>query len=70
VYSSARTPLPHSPDLAPCDFYLFPKLKSALKETHFQSVDEVKSKLADLLNRVSADDLQHCFEQLKIHMQR
>jgi hypothetical protein len=35
-------PPPPSPDLAPCDFYLFPKLKSALKGTHFQSVDEVK----------------------------
>jgi hypothetical protein len=33
---------PCSPDLAPCDFYLCPKLKSALKGTHFQSVDEVK----------------------------
>jgi hypothetical protein len=61
---------PHSPDLAPCDFYLFPKLKSALKGTHFQSVNEVKSKMADLLNRVSADDLQHCLEQRKIRMQR
>jgi hypothetical protein len=50
-------------------FYLFPKVKSALKEAHFQSVDEVKSKMADLLNRVSADDLQHCFEQWKIRMQ-
>jgi hypothetical protein len=55
-------PPPHSPDFAPCDFYLFPKLKSVLKETRFQSVDEVKSKTADLLNRVSAHDLQHCFE--------
>jgi hypothetical protein len=35
---------PFLPDLAPCDYYLFPKLKSALKGTHFQSVDEVKSK--------------------------
>jgi histone-lysine N-methyltransferase SETMAR len=35
-------PPPYSPDLAPCDFYLFHKLKSALKGTHFQSVDEVK----------------------------
>jgi hypothetical protein len=40
-----------------------------LKGTHFQSVDEVKSKTADLLNRVSADDLQHCFELWKIRMQ-
>jgi hypothetical protein len=27
------------PDLAPCNFYLFPKVKSALKGTHSQSVD-------------------------------
>jgi hypothetical protein len=33
---------PYSPDLAPCDLYLFLNLKSALKGTHFQSVDEVK----------------------------
>jgi transposase len=35
-------PPPYSPVLAPCDFYLFPKVKSALKGTHFQSVDKVK----------------------------
>jgi hypothetical protein len=39
-------------DLAPCDFYLFPKLKGALKGTHFQSVDEVKSKPVTLLNQL------------------
>jgi hypothetical protein len=39
-----------------------------LKGTHFQSV-EVKPKMVELLNRVSADDLQHCFEQWKICMQ-
>jgi histone-lysine N-methyltransferase SETMAR len=61
---------PYSPDLAPCDFYLFPKVKSALKGTHFQSVEEVKAKTAELLNRVTADDLQHCFEQWKARMQR
>jgi hypothetical protein len=30
------------------------KAESALKETHFQPVDEVKSKMADLLNGMSA----------------
>jgi hypothetical protein len=45
-------------------------VKSALKGTHFQSVEEVKAKTAELLNRVTADDLQHCFEQWKARMQR
>ena len=26
---------PYSPDLAPCDFFLFPKLKEVIKGTHF-----------------------------------
>ena len=60
---------PYSPDLAPCDFYLFPKVKSALKGTFFQSVEEVKTK-TDLLKKVTLDDLQHCFQQWKTRMQR
>ena len=35
---------PYSPDLTPCDFYLFPKIKSVLKGTHFVSVEDVKAK--------------------------
>ena len=34
---------PHySPDLAPCDFWFFPKLKSPLKGKRFQTVYEVQ----------------------------
>lgn len=65
------TVLEHSPyflDLAPCDFYLFPKVKSALKGTHFKSVGQGKT--ADLLKKVTLEDLQHCFGQWKIRMQR
>jgi hypothetical protein len=28
--------LPYTPDLAPCDFFLFPRLKSTLKGKQFQ----------------------------------
>jgi hypothetical protein len=35
---------PNSLDFATCVFYLFPKVKIALKGTHFQSVDEMKLK--------------------------
>ena len=33
---------PYSPDLAPCDFWLFPKLKSPLKGKIFQTIDEIQ----------------------------
>ena len=36
-------PVPYSPDLAPCDFWLFPKLKSLLKGRRFKTlVDEIQ----------------------------
>jgi histone-lysine N-methyltransferase SETMAR len=34
---------PYSPDLAPSDFHLFPKLKEHLWGQHFRSDEEVKS---------------------------
>ncbi|KAK3096862.1 hypothetical protein FSP39_004084 [Pinctada imbricata] len=33
--------LPYSPDLAPSDFHLLPKLKATISGTHFQSDDDV-----------------------------
>lgn len=55
---------------APCDLYLFRELKTALKETQFQSVEEVKAKPVELLKTVTSDELHHCFEQRKACMQR
>ncbi|VVC27038.1 Transposase, type 1 [Cinara cedri] len=40
---------PYSPDLASCDFFFFPKIKNVLKGTHFQRVDDIKMKTAELL---------------------
>jgi len=31
-----------SPDLAPADFFLFPELKSSLKDRRFQTVEEIE----------------------------
>ena len=33
---------PYSSDLVPCDFWLFPKLKSRLKGKRFQTIDEIQ----------------------------
>jgi len=53
---------PYSPDVAPCDFYLFPKIKSVLKGTHFVSKENVNSKTAEILNSLKQHDLRNCFE--------
>ncbi|VVC40583.1 Hypothetical protein CINCED_3A004822 [Cinara cedri] len=59
-----------SPDLAPCDFYLFPKIKSALKGIRFESMEEMKPKLAELQNGLMKTDFQHCLEQWKKRLKR
>ncbi|GFV48013.1 histone-lysine N-methyltransferase SETMAR [Trichonephila clavipes] len=53
---------PYSPVLTPRDFYLFSKVKTALKETQLQSLEEVKAKMVYFLMTVTPNELQHCFE--------
>jgi transposase len=38
---------PYSPDLAPADFFLFPKLKSTLKGRHFDTINEIQKNSTD-----------------------
>ena len=54
---------PYSPDLAPCHFYLFPKVKCALKGTRFETVEAVKEKSGRVMNEVTEEDFQDCFKQ-------
>jgi transposase len=60
---------PYSPDLAPCDFYLFPKIKSVLKGTYFLSVEDVKVQTTEILNSLTENDMQNCFERWQHRMQ-
>ena len=55
---------PYSPDLAPCDFYLFPRIKKAIKGHHFKSADEVKSAAISALAGVPKACYQECFQEL------
>ena len=60
---------PCSPDLAACDFFLFPKINSVLKGTHFVSVENAKEKMAEILNSLTEHDLRNCFEHWQHRMQ-
>lgn len=65
---------PYSTDLALCDSYLFPKVKSlqrtTLKGTRFKSVKAVKKKVIRLPKELAEEDFQHCFKRWKIRMER
>ncbi|GBN54598.1 hypothetical protein AVEN_41701-1 [Araneus ventricosus] len=55
---------PYSPDIAPTDFYLFPRLKMKLKEHRFVDSDEVIENATKELKNLSKNGFQECFEQL------
>ena len=43
--------LPYSPDLSPCDFFLFQRLKFRLKGRHFGTVENIEKAVTDQLKR-------------------
>jgi hypothetical protein len=57
--------VPHSTDLHPCDFFLFPELKSLLKGPHFQSTEDILT--AQLLKAHFTNDFRECFKAPKAH---
>jgi len=60
------TTVPHpaySPDLAPCDFYVFPKMKLRLKGRCFASIEEVQAESQQILNTLTPADFNECFQK-------
>ncbi|UYV74927.1 SEC23A, partial [Cordylochernes scorpioides] len=56
---------PYSPDLAPCDFFLFGKLKKKLKGRKFQSIEEIKVESKKAMKAIPKTDYQGCFADWK-----
>jgi hypothetical protein len=52
---------PYSPDLAPCDFFLFPKMKIKLKWLRFDTVEEIQAKSQKVLKMLTQKDFQDSF---------
>ncbi|KMQ82458.1 hypothetical protein RF55_22900 [Lasius niger] len=55
---------PYSPDLAPADFFLFPKLKHSMKGTMFQDVEAIKKTVTSLLKTIPKEDFKTSFRNL------
>ena len=53
---------PYSPDIAPCDFWLFPKLKKWLKRQRFDDKTTVENNATSVLKAIPKSEFQECFE--------
>ncbi|UYV78503.1 hypothetical protein LAZ67_16001800 [Cordylochernes scorpioides] len=56
---------PYSPDLAPCAFFLFPKLKRPMKGQCYATLDEIKTASKEELKKIFKNDFLKCFEDWK-----
>ena len=61
---------PYSPDLAPCDYFLFPKLKGTIKGTRFEGVEDIKSNVTSFLKRITKEDFAECFQAWRRRMEK
>ena len=50
---------PYNPDLAPCDFWLFPKLRGCRYET----IEEIKEAVTKVIDTLTQEDFHGAFQK-------
>ncbi|CAK9799629.1 Mariner Mos1 transposase [Anthophora quadrimaculata] len=55
----------YSPDMAPCDFFLFARLKLPLRGKRFQTIEAIKEKSQKELKAIPKSAYENCFEDWK-----
>ena len=55
---------PYSPDLAPCDFCLFPKLKEKLRGCRHETIEEMKEAVTKVIDTLTQEDFYGVFQKL------
>jgi len=54
---------PYSPDLAPCNFWLFPKVKMTMKGKRFELIQDIEAAMTAQLKTLTKEDFQNCFRK-------
>ena len=55
---------PYSPDLAPCDFWLFPKLKEKLTGCRYETIEETKEAVTKVIDTLTQGDFHGALQKL------
>ena len=55
---------PYSPDLASCVFWLFPKLKKKLKGCRYETIEEMKEAVMQVIDTVTHEDFHGAFQNV------
>jgi hypothetical protein len=54
---------PYFPNLAPCDFFLFPKMKLKLKGRRFDTIEEIQAEMQSALGTLAQKEIQESFQK-------
>jgi hypothetical protein len=54
---------PYSPELAPCDFFLFPKMKLKLKGRRFDTIEDIQAESQRMLDTLTEKDILEAFQK-------
>ena len=57
----------YSPDLSPCDYFLFAKLKMQLNGLRFDTISEIQKVLTEALKTITKEEYQRYFQKLYDH---
>ena len=55
---------PHSPDLAHCDFWLFPKLKEKLRVSRYERIEEMKETVTKVIDTLTQEEFHGTLQKL------
>ena len=55
---------PYSPDLGPCDFWLFPKLKEKLRGCCYETIEERKKAMMKVIDTLKQEDFHGAIQKL------
>ena len=58
------------PDLSPCDYFLFPKLKTSMKGVFYDDVPTIQSAVIQVLKNIPKTEFKKSMDKLVDHSKR
>ena len=55
---------PYSPDIVPCDFWLFPKLEEKLRGCRYDTIEEMKEAVTKVIDTLTQVDFHRAFQKV------
>ena len=54
---------PYSAEVAPCDFWLFPKLKEKLRGCRYETIEDMKEAIKKVIDTLTQEDFHGAFQK-------